>query len=292
MGVDAHQLSKSHPRRSHSRVPPTENNRVVDEVENPSQLHVGTLALSEPDLLHIHSTAPQIPLESKRQKWDYLSRPDLYELLQGLEVQLTSAGEKLVEVNATKNALAAHFVSVADGLEDCRKRVKNLENSDLFTAMTEDLKTSRDSLVKAQSDLQQAETRRLEGELELFELRKKVEVLERTQASNDAQRMRDETQPPNQFGGLPLSEGLSAQDQAYGGEVSDRQRCSTPGAQANVQGGNRNSIAVLGGVLANRTRMYMEERTRRQELETALTLLKSELGECPFSRRLSISQLH
>jgi len=271
MGVGAPQLSKHQPRHSYLGASLNNDNQTINEA---SQMHVDTPAPSKSEPLRSLSTAPQIPLASKRQAWDYLSRPSLYELLEGLEAELISTREQLEEANGTKDALAIHFLSVTDGLDDCRKRLKDLENSDVLTMMTADLENSRDTLMKAQSDLRQVEAQRLKGELELFELRREVEALEKDRALNKAQRLVDEARGPRQFGWAPPSDAL---DQGRDEVIFDKQ--PSLGAQLNPQGENHNSIATLGGLLARRTRMFEEERDRRQEMETEVTRLRSELGE-------------
>jgi predicted ribosome quality control (RQC) complex YloA/Tae2 family protein len=221
-----------------------------------------------------------------------------------------------IEISSTKDDVADHIHTFSDLLKDFCKRTNILEDGDDlsgkltrqwtkarwevqhvvnqrleaeselsdFRRKIEELEKERDEALHKARQLEEIlqENQGLGVESELSKLRREVETLagERDQALNESKRLRDllqeqKAQGGKQFGWSPPPEAL--QDRGHNGH-----RHSSLGAQPNSQGENPRSVTLLKEALATRTRLFEKEKNRREELESEVVVLRSELGEFSF----------
>ena len=281
------ELSKSQPQPSHSHL---NLNQVTDDGKDILQMYVDSPTPPNSEHSRYDVRTPSIPLELKRKAWDHLSRAGLYEHLEAYEAEMTLTRQHLHKIWGTQDTVAAQSLGIAEELEIYRTKVKHLEDTDLLPKITTEWDHTKELLMKAELEVQQARNQRIQKESELSELRRKVETLteERDRALNEFQQSKDlhlkaqaaqsEVRQVENGWGAPVN-GWTAWDQVCDEGVSDRGQRSSLGAQSNVQVENPGHIAALGKVLAIRCRMLEEEKNRRMELEKEVASLRSERGE-------------
>ena len=170
-----------------------------------------------------------------------------------------------------------------------------------------------------EAQVQQVVNQRLDAEVQLSELRRKMEELaeERDAALHKAQEVSETLQElraaqwevrqvENQGVNAKLElselrrkvEALAeerdelleernrlrdlAEDQRYDDGASDRHRHSSLGERPNLPDENQSQIAVLKAVIATHNRLFDQEKNQRKELENEVACLRFELGEFSF----------